>query len=556
MTQPSTISSRFRSAKRLTQVIQVFAHHGFWSLVEKSKLQNSLTKVEQKEIEQSAQTEGQKEVQRLTAAARLRIAFEDLGPAFVKLGQILASRDDLVPPHIVDELSKLHSSVAAMPFSDVMRVLEEELDKRALASITSIEEKPLAAGSIGQVHLAHLDDGSTIVLKIQRPGILKVIKGDLELMSQVAQDLEKYLPELRPYRPAVLISELNFALLGELDYLREAANTEKINKNFEKDDSIVLPKVIWNFTTSKVLGLEFLKGEKMPSTPQPNADIIISKGLEMFLKMVAVDGEYHGDLHPGNLLLLSGSRLGVIDFGLTVRLSSFQRLLIAEIFVSLIEGDCDRLARAMVEMGDPSPDFDYDAYNSDLLNTLGPYMGGSISNVKTGKLLFDFSKVSAKHGVPLPRSLFLVLKTLASFESVGRRLDPSFDVMRLCEKHVHVLKLQINQTKEVKHQLESIAKDLASLARIAPFQLRKLLKSAVAGDLRLNISNDSTMELAVQISKASSRIAISVILTGTILASSMLVSISDQWKHLGIAGYILSGVLGLFVVFSIILNRP
>ena len=128
--------------------------------------------------------------------------------------------------------------------------------------------------------------------------------------------------------------------------------------------------------------------------------------------------------------------------------------------------------------------------------------------------------------------------------------------MQLCAKHVHVLKLQINQTKEVKHQLESIAKDVASLARIAPFQLRKLLKSAVAGDLRLNISNDSTLELAVQISKASSRIAISVILTGTILASSMLVSISDQWKHLGIAGYILSGVLGLFVVFSIILNRP
>jgi ubiquinone biosynthesis protein len=311
-----------------------------------------------------------------------------------------------------------------MPFSEVMRVLEEELGKNALVSITSIEEKPLAAGSIGQVHLAHLDDGSTIVLKIQRPGIFKVIKGDLELMGQVAQDLEKYLPELRPYRPSVIISELNLALLGELDYLREAANTEKIKKNFEQDDSIVLPKVIWNFTTSKVLGLEFLKGEKMPSTPQPNADIIISKGLEMFLKMVAVDGEYHGDLHPGNLLLLSENRLGVIDFGLTVRLSSFQRLLIAEIFVSLIEGDCDRLARAMVEMGDPSPDFDYDGYNSDLLNTLGPYMGGNISNVKTGKLLFDFSKVSAKHGVPLPRSLFLVLKTLASFESVGRRLDP------------------------------------------------------------------------------------------------------------------------------------
>jgi ubiquinone biosynthesis protein len=556
MSSSSSLSSRFRSAKRLTQVIQVFAHHGFWSLVERSKLQKSLTKTEQKEIEQAAQTDGENEVKQYSAAARLRIAFEELGPAFVKLGQILASRDDLVPAHIIEELSKLHSSVAPMPFSDVMKILEEEVDKKALASIVSIDEKPLAAGSIGQVHLAHLSDGQTIVLKVQRPGILKVIKGDLELMGQVAHDLEKYLPELRPYRPAVLISELNLALLGELDYLREAANTEKIRKNFENDDDIVLPKVIWSYTTSKVLGLEFLRGEKMPSSPHPNADIIIAKGLEMFLKMVALDGEYHGDLHPGNLLLLPGARLGVIDFGLTVRLSGFQRLLISEIFVSLIEGDCDRLARAMVEMGDPSSDFDYDGYNSELLNTIGPYMGGSISSVKTGKLLFDFSKVSAKHGVPLPRSLFLVLKTLASFESVGRRLDPNFDVMRLCEQHVHVLKLQINQTKEVKTQLESIAKDLASLVRIAPFQIRKLLKSAVAGDLKLNISNDSTLELAVQISKASSRIAISVILTGTILASSMLVSISDQWKHLGIAGYILSGVLGLFVVFSIILNRP
>ena len=552
----SSLTSRIRNVKRLSQIIQVFARHGFWSLVERSRVQKTLSKSEQREIIEAASSESKADEKSHSTAARLRIAFEELGPAFVKFGQILSSRDDLLPAHIVAELSKLHSNVTPMPFSEVRRIIDEEIDILSRDKIESIDEKPIAAGSIGQVHLVKLKNGESFVLKVQRPGIRKVIKGDLDLMGQVAQDLEKYLPELRPYRPAMLISELTTALIGELDYMREASNTEKIKRNFEDDDRIKLPVVYWEFTTSKVIGLEFLDGEKVPNFPHPQAGALISKGLEMFLKMVAIHGEYHGDLHPGNLILLSESRLGVIDFGLTVRLSNYQRILITEIFISLIESDCDRLAKAVVEMGDPSSDFDFEEYNSDLLNTLGPYMGHNLNNIKAGKLLFEFSKVSAKHGVPLPRALFIVLKTLSSFEAVGRRLDPHFDLMGFCTEHVQILKMQIDHVFAAKQQIESITKDIASLARVAPLQIRGLLKAAAAGDLRLNISNDSTLELSVQISNAASRIAISVILTGTILASSMLVSISDDWRHLGIGGYILSGILGLYVVLSIILNRP
>lgn len=551
----TTITSRIRNVKRLSQIIRVFARHGFWSLVEKSTVQKTLTKSEQREIIEAATSEGERDERSRSTAARLRIAFEELGPAFVKFGQILASRDDLLPAHLIAELSKLHSKVTALPFSEVKKIIDEEIDSQFRDSIEFIEEKPLAAGSIGQVHLVRLKNGESFVLKVQRPGIQKIIRGDLDLMGQVALDLEKYLPELRPYRPAMLISELTTALLGELDYMREASNTEKIRKNFAGDERIKFPNVYWNFTTTKVIGLEYLEGESIPSSPHPEASALVSKGLEMFLKMVAIHGEYHGDLHPGNLLWLSNNRLGVIDFGLTVRLSNYQKMLITEMFISLIENDCDRLAKSMVEMGDPSSDFDFEEYNSDLLNTLGPYMGQNLNNIRTGKLLLEFSRVSARHGVPLPRPLFIVLKTLGSFEAVGRRLDPNFDLMGFCNSHIEMLKMQINQVSEVKQQVESITKDIASLARVAPLQIRGLLKSAAAGNLKLNISNDSTLELSIQISNAASRIAVSVILTGTIVASSMLVSISNDWRHLGIAGYILSGVLGLYVVVSIIFNR-
>ncbi len=554
MSQKS-FTSRIRNARRLAQVIQVFTRHGFWSLVARSPLKNSLSKAERREIEFSAESEGSQETQSQSMASRLRMALEDLGPAFVKLGQILATRDDLLSQNVLDELSKLHSSVQPMPFSDVKRVLEAELGKDALAKFASIDEKPLAAGSIGQVHEARTHAGEKIVLKVQRPGLARIIRADLDLMAQIATDLEEYAPELKPFRPATLIAELDSALAGELDFMREAANTEKMAKHFANNEGIVIAKVYWEYTTQRVLALEFLQGEKIPNTPHPNATIIMQRGLEMFLRMVAIYGEYHGDLHPGNLLILSGARVGVIDFGLTVRLSHFQRLLITDIFLGLVQGDCDRIARAMFELGEPSTEFNFDNYNADLLNTIGPYMGGRLANVKTGKILVEFGKISAKHGLPVPRPLFLILKTLTSFESVGRRLDPNFDAMALCEQNADILRAEFDSATQVQHQLQNMSRDLASLARIAPFQVRKLLRAATDGQLRFSVSNDSTIELSKQVARAASRVAVSIILVGTILASSLLVCLSQDWQHMGVAGYVLSGLLGLYVVFSILTNR-
>jgi ubiquinone biosynthesis protein len=547
-----SFTSRIRNARRMVQVIQVFARHGFWSLMARTPLRGQLSKAEQKAIEFSAETEGAGQTQDQSTASRLRMAFEELGPAYVKLGQILATRSDLVPISIVEELSKLHSNVQAMPFVEVIRVLEEELGKDALQKFAFIDEKPLAAGSIGQVHLARTHSGNQIVLKVQRPGITRLIRSDLDLMAQIAFELENYAPELKPFRPVTLVAELESALLGELDFMREAANTDKMSKHFANDEGIVIAEVYWEYTTSRVLALEYLDGERIPSTPHPDAAIIMRRGLEMFLKMVAIYGEYHGDLHPGNLLILPGARLGVLDFGLTVRLSTYQRLLVTDIFVGLVQGDCDRVARAMFELGEPSSDFDFESYNADLLNTIGPYMGGRLANVKTAKILMDFSKISAKHGLPVPRPLFLILKTLISFESVGKRLDPNFDPMALCAENADILKAEFDQAAEVQNQLKNVSRDLASLARIAPFQVRKLLRAATDGQLKFSVTNESTQELSRQVARAASRMAVSVILAGTILASSLLVSLSANWQHIGVAGYMFSGVLGLYIVFSIL----
>jgi ubiquinone biosynthesis protein len=550
--KPRSFTSRIRNARRLAQVIQVFARHGFWSLVSRSPLARHLSRTEQREIESSVDNSVAVESREQSLASRLRMALEELGPAYVKLGQILATRDDLVPQNIIDELSKLHSAVQPMPFVEVKRVLEEDLGKDAISKFAFIDEKPLAAGSIGQVHAARTLGGDDIVLKVQRPGITRTIRADLELMHQIAVDLEGYSPELKPFRPATLVTELESALLGELDFMREAANTEKMAKNFASEAHIVIAKVYWEYTTSRVLALEFLRGEKIPSSPHPDGVLIIRRGLEMFLRMAAVFGEYHGDLHPGNLMILEGARLGVIDFGLTVRLSNFQRLLVADLFLGLVEGDCDRVARALYEMGEPSSDFDFDAYTAELLNTIGPYLGGRLANVKTAKIMLDFSKVSAKHGLPVPRPLFLILKTLASFESVGRRLDPNFDAMALCAENVDMLKAELDQTAEVQNQIQSIARDLASLARIAPFQVRKLLRAATDGELRFSVTNDSTVELSRQVDRASGRVAVSVILAGIILASSLLVAFSEKWQHIGVAGYIFSAVLGVYIAVSLL----
>ncbi len=567
------LGRRIRHIGRLAQITNTFARHGLWSLAERLGLKAQLTSEQVREAEQldrqgdGEEVDASEDIGDLKGLpARLRRSFEELGPAFVKLGQVLATREDLLPKEYTDELKKLHSSVNALPFAAIKQVLVAELGEVKLKAFKSINEKPLAAGSVAQVHEATLETGERVVVKVQRPGIDHQIKVDLSLMAELAGLIEKFIPEIAFARPQAMVQEFARGFVGELDFIREGGNIEKIARNFEAVDHIVVPDVFWKLTTPRVITQSFMDGiqssEKeriLASGLSPSE--LVERGMGMFLKMVFIDGLFHGDLHPGNILALPENRVGVIDFGLCVHLGKQTREHLAGLLMGLVEEDFARAVMHYVELADPPVHFDVDAFEHEVGNAVAPFIGLALEDLRSGRLFWDLARVAAKHGCPMPSELVIFIKTLVSFEGIGINLDPGFDILKTSEKFTVDIVSEVYSPENIKRQALTMAHDVSQLARHAPFQIRRLLRAALEGDLRLNVNSEGIDRLASSIDRSSSRLAISVIIASLIVGSSILTFSSASSPNLssmplvGLVGFALAGLLGCYVVFSVLRGK-
>lgn len=566
-----TAQFKVRHVRRFSQIINAFARQGFWGLLEKLDVLNLLSQDQLRVAQQlnSVKDDGLPHhvsyEDQFSIAARLRTCFEELGPAFVKLGQILAVRKDLVPPAFTDQFSKLHSDVAPMDFALVQSVLMQELGKDLFDSLKSIDSKALAAGSIGQIHLAELASGERIVLKVQRPEIATLITADLDLIEMLASAAAKYLPELKALDPLGLVRQLRNALIAELDFVREAANSARVQKNFSEEKDIIVPKVFWDYTTTKVIGQEYLEGfhvldkpalEKAGIAPQR----VVEQGLEMFLKMVFIDGLYHGDLHPGNLLILNDGRMGVLDFGLTVRISMQLRMTLAKLMQAIMEEDYQSAARCFLEASKNPGHMNLADFENDIANAIGPFVGLQLDKVPSAKILWDLGKVSAKHNAPLPTELSLFFKTISSFEAIGKELVPKFDIIYYCRDFADTLEKESSIVDSYKKQLNLLFQDVSSLLRFSPIQIRQLLNQTISGELGLKFSSRDLEKVATSVNVASARLAIGIVVGALIIASAQLINVRQNITGfpiatLGLIGFSLAGFLGLYIVISILRGR-
>lgn len=496
--------------------------------------------------------------------ARLRRSFEELGPAFVKLGQVLAVRQDLLPKEYTDELGRLHQSVSPLPFADIRKVMLEELGEAKFSEFLEIKEKPLAAGSVAQVHEATLPDGKRVVVKVQRPGIDAQIKIDLSLMTELAALIERFIPETRIARPVAMIQEFTRAFTGELDFVREGGNIAKISRNFAKVEHIVFPEVFWRYTTTRVMTQSIIEGQPAWDRERIVAAGIdpvelVERGLHMFLKMVFVDGLYHGDLHPGNLLAMAGNKVGVIDFGLCVHMGKATRENLAGLLIGLIEEDFNRVVTHYVELADPAVTFDADAFEHEVGNAVAPFIGLSLEDLRTGRLFWDLARVAAKHGAPMPQELVIFIKTLVSFEGIGTNLDPGFDVLSTAQKFTAEIVTEVYSAENMKRQAMMMTRDLGQLAKHGPFQVRRLLRAALEGDLSLRIKSEDLDRLSVALDRSSSRMSISLIIASLIIGSSILTfSRTAEGLHMptvGTVGFSMAGLLGLYIIWSVLRGK-
>lgn len=536
-----------KNVQRLRQILGVLAKHGFVDIVDRMDLGKFLpTKLAAYAEERADQT----------TPERLRLAFEELGPTFVKLGQLLSTRSDLLPEAFIDEFTKLQDNVQPLPFEVVRGTVERELGRKIEDAYSFFDSIPLAAASIAQVHEARLADGDKVVVKVQRPEIEKVIETDISLLAFLAGLLEKYVPESRIVGPTVIVDEFFKTLSHELDFVVEANNMGKIAENMKVFPEIVIPKVYKDRSTHRVLTLEKLEGIRvndLKALDQAQIDrkYVVGVGARAFFKSVMMDGIFHGDLHGGNLFILPGNKLGIIDFGMVGRLSQRARDQLANMVMSLLTEDYENLCYQYAELGAAGPSVDFDSFQRDVRNTLSPYMGLSLSEMNIGRILIEATKIATAYQIKVPGDWMIVFKAILTLEGMGRTLDPEFDLMAAGQDMVKDLVKEQYSPQRISKDLLWVGKDLASLLQVLPRQIRWMFRKLNSNDFAFEIKSPELAELRNQLDLNGRRMSLSVLVAGLFIAGA--IAMQKPGEHM-VGEYPLVAVMFFGVGLLLLLN--
>ena len=493
---------------------------------------------------------------------RVRCAMQDLGPTFVKLGQVMATRVDLLPPEWTAELGKLQNAVPALPFAEVRPQLVEDLGAEPEAVFERLEEAPLAAASLAQTHRAWLADGSAVVLKVRRPGIRDTVEADLRLMARLAEIVEERAPDLRRYHPAEVVQQFSASLRRELDFAAEGRNAERIAANFAGHDEVVVPRVYWEWTSERLNVQECLQG--IAGTDLAAVDAagldraqLAATGAGIVLKMVLEDGFFHADPHPGNIFYLPDGRIGVIDFGMVGRVSEQRRFQIVQLLHGLVERESAPVADVLMEWGEGGGEVDEARLQADVGAFVDQYRGVPLKDLHMGLMLTDVTTILRDNGLSLPPDLALMIKAFLTLEGMGRQLDPDFDMAGAARPFLQRVVLQRYSPRTLLKRGRRTALDAMELVGDLPRELRRLLRTARRGRLHMQVEVTSLKAFGEQVDRAANRLTMGVITAALVVGSSIVMNsagggVSSRWLlALGVLGFVGAGLIGLWILLSI-----
>ncbi|MFZ4403812.1 MAG: ABC1 kinase family protein [Pseudobdellovibrionaceae bacterium] len=546
------IGRTLKNAGRLRTIVSVFARHGFYNLAERIKLGQFL-------LERLASTT---EINKLSVPERVRLCFEELGPTFVKLGQLLATRPDLVPEDFCNEFEKLQGNVHALDFSVIEVILQEEFGADYKNIFSSIDPKPLGSASIAQVHQAQLKSGQNVVIKVQRPGIIPVINDDLNVLYFLAELLEKYIPETRSLNPVAIIDEYFKTLQLETNFIVEANNLRRFRNNFKNDPAVVIPEVFIDLSTERVLVMELVQGVPLSdhlalSQPQVDPEKIMQIGLKSYLKMVFADGFFHGDLHPGNFFVLPENRIGLIDFGVVGRLSSKTRSAIANMLLALSIEDYERLACEYTDLAPFTDRVNVDIFAKDLQALIAPYYGLTLKNVNLGKILMSSSAIAAKHGLKVPTELMLFFKSIVAIEGIGKKIKGDFDfLMYSLEFAKELVQHQVDSHK-ILNELGIVWRESKNLMQGLPRQLNFLIRKMNSPDHAFQLKLQSLEDFKRSFEISFNLLFLAVIIASLILSATLIYVLQPEkviagMPVLSFIGYVLAVGLSVVAFFNYI----
>ncbi len=557
-----------RDLGRLHDIASILIRYGFGDMVRRMGLANMLERTGRALHWNEAQ-----ELAHLEPPARVRRALEELGPTFVKLGQMLATRIDLFEPEWITEFGKLQDSTPAAPWADIRQQLCEDLGASPEEVFAAFDPEPLAAASIAQVHRARLEDGSEVVVKVRRPGIRPVIEADLRWLARLAELAEGESPELRAFRPQEVVRQFAQSLRRELDFAGECRNAELIAENFSgysdqgkpNGDTpaeaasepppmpapIVIPRVYWQWTGERVCVQEFIvgiSGRKLADVELAGLDrkILARRGARAVLKMIVEDGFFHADPHPGNVFYLPGNRIAFIDFGMVGRLTEERRDQLIRLLLGLVKQEPHRVAEVMLDWtGDSATD--EDSLLLEIQTFVQQYHGVALKQLRLGAMLSDLVAILRQHRLALPPDLSLLIKAFISLEGMGRELDPDFDMageaMPLLEQ---ALRARYAPTALLQRGWRGVSEALSLVAGL-PQDISRLLRAARRGRLEIHIDVTHLKRVGNQLDSAANRLVVGIVVAALIIGSSIVMTVPGGPTLLGLPFFGLLGFAGAVI---------
>lgn len=551
-----------RDLPHIGRIIAVASRHGFGHLVEQLGLQRFFS-VGRRIV---AFKKPPPLAHHISAPERLRLMFEELGPTFIKLGQVLACRPDMLPIEYSREFLKLTDSVSPFPSAEARRIIEEELKAPINSAYASFDEVPVAAASIAQVHRATLVDGSAVMVKVQRPHIERTIDRDISIMRWLAELIEARVPELAPYDVPGIVDEFADTIKRELDFFIEASNAIQLKRNFDRSPILYVPQVHTAISSKRVLVLEKIDGIRIDDYERLDREgfsrkEIAMKGGEAFFKMVLKDGFFHADPHPGNIFVLPDGRLGLVDFGIMGRVTEENMERFASIFLALANHDYDALVRQYVELGFVSETtVDIDKFQremkDDLVDLLEPYYIMQVKQIDFGAYIDSVTRILIRHRLKLPSNLYLMDKSLITLEGILKQLDPEFNYFEATKPYVaELLQRRLNPLRAAKTARKNMA-EFADAIALLPKQVKATYRKFMHGDIRVNVHHEELAQLIRDISKSSNRLAFSIINASIIVASSIVIHSGNGpllfgLPVFGLIGYVVAAILGLWILIGI-----
>ena len=548
---------RYRHFKRYRQVTNILVRHGFGYLLDRLSLTDDLPY--HKILKQSPD-------ERKSRGERLRKAFTELGTAFIKFGQMLSTRSDLLPKDIIIELQKLQDRIPPIPFEQIREQVEGELGVSIEEIFEYFHEEPIAGASIGQVHRARLKDGSECVVKVKRPGVEATVKVDLEILLDFAKIAEKRSAIGKHYRLVEIVEELSWGLRQELDYLVEGRNAERLGNNFAHDKGVKIPKIYWEYSNVRILTLEYVEGTKLSNLVELeekgyNKKVIADNLSKAVLKQILFDGFFHADPHPGNIFVQKGNKICFMDFGLMGYLSKERKKQIIKLVLALVGKDSNKIVKVMLEMGVVSNTTDEDKLKRDMDMLIGLYYSVPLSKIHIGDVMKEVLELAFAHKVRIPVEMTLMSKTFIVLEGVLKDLDPNMSITEIAEPFAAELIAHKYNPKNMVKELSYNLEEYFDLVVAMPKKADRLMDKTLEGDMSFKLKLKNLDEIFSYIDKTTNKLSFSIVLlsfsivmAGLIIASAIGSGGGDFfWQFPGLEiAFIVTFILFTWLIISII----